>query len=202
MTPRRLANAANQSQLRHTCQPIADHSPAAPSLPPFHLLKTWLMGHSLLPSMSGDAVRDFNVYVELVSKGQGYSRSCPARDCAVCPVAQSCPTLCGPMGFSPPGSSVHGILQARILEWGAMPSSRGSFQLRGQTGLLHCRRILYCLSHSPAQWRRVPHPTWLFLSVSDSRGVEKPDSNDWDVEQNSVLYIAQSSLCTGLIPTA
>ena len=34
------------------------------------------------------------------------------------------PTLCDPMDCSPPGSSVHGILQARILEWVAMPSSR------------------------------------------------------------------------------
>ena len=39
---------------------------------------------------------------------------------------QSCPTLCDPMDCSPPGSSVHGILQARILEWITMPSSRGS----------------------------------------------------------------------------
>ena len=37
---------------------------------------------------------------------------------------QSCPTLYDPMDNSPPGSSVHGILQARILEWVAMPSSR------------------------------------------------------------------------------
>ena len=39
---------------------------------------------------------------------------------------QSCLTLCDPTDCSPPGSSVHGILQARILEWGAMPFSRGS----------------------------------------------------------------------------
>ena len=39
---------------------------------------------------------------------------------------QSCPTLCNPMDCSPPGSSVQGILQARILEWVAMPCSRGS----------------------------------------------------------------------------
>ena len=39
---------------------------------------------------------------------------------------QLCPTLCDPMGCSLPGSSVHGILEARILEWGATPSSRGS----------------------------------------------------------------------------
>ena len=38
----------------------------------------------------------------------------------------SCPTLCNPMNYSPPSYSVHGILQARILQWVAMPSSRGS----------------------------------------------------------------------------
>ena len=41
-------------------------------------------------------------------------------------VAQSCPTLCDPMDCSLPGSSVHGILQARILEWVAISFSRGS----------------------------------------------------------------------------
>ena len=40
-------------------------------------------------------------------------------------IVQSCPTLCDPMDCSLPDSSVHGILQARILEWVAMPSSRG-----------------------------------------------------------------------------
>ena len=44
---------------------------------------------------------------------------------------QSCPTLCNPM--EPASSSVHGILQARILEWAAMPFSRGSSQPRNQT---------------------------------------------------------------------
>ena len=39
---------------------------------------------------------------------------------------QLCLTLSDPMDCSPPGSSVHGILQARLLEWGAMPPSRGS----------------------------------------------------------------------------
>ena len=41
-------------------------------------------------------------------------------------VAQLCPTLCDPMDYSALGFSVHGILQARILEWVAMPFSRGS----------------------------------------------------------------------------
>ena len=39
---------------------------------------------------------------------------------------QLCPTLCDPMDCSLPGSSVHGILQARMLEWAAMTSSRAS----------------------------------------------------------------------------
>ena len=47
--------------------------------------------------------------------------------------------LCNPMDYSPPCSSVHGILQARILEWVAMPSSRGSSWPGGQT----------CISMSP-----------------------------------------------------
>ena len=46
---------------------------------------------------------------------------------------QSCLTLCEPMDYSPPGSSVHGILQTQILEWVAMSSSRGSSQPRDQT---------------------------------------------------------------------
>ena len=45
--------------------------------------------------------------------------------CVCVLVAQSCLTLCDPMDYSPPGSSVHGILQARILEWIAIPFSRG-----------------------------------------------------------------------------
>ena len=51
----------------------------------------------------------------------------------VCLVAQTCPTLCNPMDCSLPGSSVQGVLQARILEWVAIPSSRGSSQPRDQT---------------------------------------------------------------------
>ena len=46
-------------------------------------------------------------------------------------VAQLCPTLCDPMDCSPPGSSIHGIFQARVLEWVAISFSRGSSQPRG-----------------------------------------------------------------------
>ena len=51
---------------------------------------------------------------------------------------QSCLTLCNPIDCRPLGSSVHGILQARILEWVAMPSSRGSSQPGDQTHVSLC----------------------------------------------------------------
>ena len=52
-------------------------------------------------------------------------------------VAQSCPTLCDLMDCSPPGSSIHGILQARVLEWGATSFSRGSSWPRDRTQVSH-----------------------------------------------------------------
>ena len=68
-----------------------------------------------------------------------------------CYFAQSYPSLCDPMDCSLPGFSVHGILQAGILEWVAMPSSKGSSWPEGWTPcvlcLLHCRQVLYHLHH-------------------------------------------------------
>ena len=56
-------------------------------------------------------------------------------------------TLCNPMDCSLPGSSVHGISQARILEW-VVILSQGIFPTQGSNlGLLHCRQIHYCVSH-------------------------------------------------------
>ena len=58
-------------------------------------------------------------------------------------VAQFCPALCDPMDYA-----VHGILQARILEWVAIPFSSEPSSPRNQTGVpLHCRWILYQLSY-------------------------------------------------------
>ena len=63
-------------------------------------------------------------------------------------VAQSCPTLCDPMDYSLPGFSVHGIFQARVLEWGAISFSRGSSRPRDwtQVSCIVGRRF-YPLSH-------------------------------------------------------
>ena len=60
-------------------------------------------------------------------------------------VAQSCLTLCDSMDCSPPGSSVHGILQARILEWVAISFSRGSSRPRDWTQVSHIAGIRFNL---------------------------------------------------------
>ena len=71
--------------------------------------------------------------------------------CTCTTSVQLCPTLCKPMDCSPPGSSVHGVLQARILEWVAMPSSRGSYPPRDQTQVSYVsctgKRVLYHQCH-------------------------------------------------------
>ena len=56
-------------------------------------------------------------------------------------VAQLCPTLCDVMDCSPPGSSVHGILQARILEWVAISSSTEHIKCIGRSGIVVNRRF-------------------------------------------------------------
>jgi len=62
-------------------------------------------------------------------------------------VAQLCLTFFDPMDWGPPGSTVHGILQARILEWVALPFPGEIFLTRGSNlGLPHYRWILYHLS--------------------------------------------------------
>ena len=72
-------------------------------------------------------------------------------------VVQSCPTVCDPMDCSLPGSSLHGILQVRILEWKKKKKNTGVdfhsllqriFLTQGlNPGLLCCRQPLYCLSY-------------------------------------------------------
>ena len=62
-------------------------------------------------------------------------------------VAQSCPTLCDPMDRSPPGSSIHGIFQARVPQWGAIAFSRRSSVPSLSPGLPPCTQRLYHLSH-------------------------------------------------------
>ena len=65
-------------------------------------------------------------------------------------IAQSCPTLWDPMDCSLRGSSIHGIFQARVLQWVAISFSGGSSQPRDQIWVsCIASRCFYCLSHKP-----------------------------------------------------
>ena len=70
---------------------------------------------------------------------------------------QVCPTLCKPMDYSPPGSSVHGILQARILQWVALLSSKGSSQSSCNTGDAGDAGLIPGLRRSPGRGHDNPH---------------------------------------------
>ena len=82
-----------------------------------------------------------------------------------CLVAQSCLTLCDPVDYSPPGPSVNGILQARILEWFVVSSSRGSSRPRDWTQVSHIagRQILYHLSYHCVVYPSLELHMWRLL---------------------------------------
>ena len=69
-------------------------------------------------------------------------------------VTQSCPTLCNPMHCSTPGSCTHGILQVRILEWVAIPSSRGPrlLFLKHLSQMRGCSVVILTHLSSQAYW--------------------------------------------------
>ena len=86
---------------------------------------------------------------------------------------QLCRTLCGPRGCSPPGSSVHGILQARILEWVAMPSSSGFSRPRDRTRIsyISCTstaweaQIIRCPYFNKLEKAMTPHSSTLAWKI-------------------------------------
>ena len=79
---------------------------------------------------------------------------------------QLCPTLCDPIDCSPPGSSVHGVLQARILEWVAMSSSRGSSRPRDGTGVSYVSCINIWFFAISATWEALHNGGGQTVSVS------------------------------------
>ena len=82
------------------------------------------MFHSLIVVM-GTWLHTFVKLLELHTQKRGWILLYVNSACILLVwVTQSCPTLCGPVDCNPPGSSVHGILQARILEWVAISFSR------------------------------------------------------------------------------
>ena len=83
-------------------------------------------------------------------------------------VAQPCPTLCDPMDCSLPGSSVHGIFQARMLEWGAISFSRGSSQPRDQPQVSHIvgRRFYLSATREALIWINTYYDMWKISNVA------------------------------------
>ena len=80
---------------------------------------------------------------------------------------QSCPTLCEPMARSLPSSSVHGILQVRILEWVAMPFSRGSSWPMDQT-LIFCGSCTaggFFFTTEPPEKSQYPYTLYTYVCV-------------------------------------
>ena len=88
------------------------------------------MGYSSWVAKSQTRLRDFHCQE---GRGQGATFKGITYSCTRAQSPQSSPSLCDPLDCSPPDSSVHGILQARILEWVAMSSSRGSSQPKDRT---------------------------------------------------------------------
>ena len=86
-------------------------------------------------------------------------------------VVQSCPTLCNPMDCSPLGSSVHGISQARILEWAAIPFSRGSSWSRDRTWVsCIAGRFITVWATREARWQRLRQSTHKEKETGDFPG--------------------------------
>ena len=98
----------------------------------------------------------------------------------MCSVGQQCPTLCDPMDYSLPGSSVHGILQARILQCIAIFPLPGTFPAQGSNlyllCLLHCRQVLCLLSHRGSPQQGLNLECW--TPRQKQRGTEKMPHED------------------------
>ena len=117
-------------------------------------------------------------------------------------VAQSCPTLQDPMDCSPPGSSIHGIYQARVLEWGAIAFStlhHAPFCISTQKGKMTCPRS-HSVNHSSAEVSLLPDLSLVFClspdgcllgSVLASPGPESfvPDGNLTGVSISRLLAL-------------
>ena len=109
-------------------------------------------------------MKSFYIYVSLSIKYMLTNIFLGWRVCVRAKLLQPCPTLCNLVDCSPPGSSVRGILHARILEWVAMPSSRGSSPPRDRTWVFcsSCigRRVFYIWDAKEAHYYDYTHPKW------------------------------------------
>ena len=103
-----------------------------------------------------------------------------SRVCVCCYFSRVWSTLCDPVDCNPPGSPVHGIFPARILEWVAISFSRGSSWPRDRTWVSHiASRLFYYLSHQwSSKWTKKVGKQWVFLANEDVSSTDlEPKTN-------------------------
>ena len=130
-------------------------------------------GESTWPLDPGEAGRHFpGCQRQKAGWGSGHPGNRLMTTCPPIPLpkllAQSRLTLCDPMDCCPPGSSVYGILQARILEWVAIPFSRGSSQPRDRTWVSCIVDRFFPISTQGNHMYLFQSEKWKSLSLSDS----------------------------------
>ena len=129
---------------------------------PFLFLKILLLYQSFTPNLT--IPLPFFIKTN-PNSSWGYQKPCgicshPNHSYPCCCLATKSSTiLCNPMDCSPPGSSLHGISQARILEWVAIPFSRVSSQPRDQTPIscISCLAGVFCTTEPPGKPLFLPH---------------------------------------------
>ena len=101
----------------------------------------------------------------------------------MCSVTQACPTLCGPMDCRPPGSSAHGIFQARILEWGDISYLKGSSWPRDWTWVSCVSFISRWIFTTSTTWEAQPLRLALLLWTRKEKlrevNVPPSDMTEW-----------------------
>ena len=117
-------------------------------------------------------------------------------ECVHAKLFQSYPTLCNPMDCSLQGSCVHGILQARILEWIAMPCSRGSSQSKDQT---HVSLVqpLSRVRHFVTPWTAAHQAS---PSITNSQSLLKLMSIAWEMPSNHLIICHPLLLPPSIFP--
>jgi len=103
-------------------------------------------------------------------------------------VAQLCPTLCDPVNCSPPDSSVHGILQAKILKWVAIHFSRGFSQRRDQTQVSHVAGRIFTI-WATREAPMVLYCSWISASVFMVSVKPQGDPVDWPISFQFKLFV-------------
>ena len=100
-------------------------------------------------------------------------------------VAQLCPNFCNPMDCSLPGSSVHGIFQARVLKWVAISFSRGSSWPRDRNWVSRIAGrcfTTWATREAPTKWSSIKYNDWIIWKLVIS------SSNKWAILHNNWVH--------------